>query len=217
MNDDSEIPRGIGIAIPIARLRGHAMIFVPSIYNVGDFVIAGPGWFIIVRVRFTQRIHEEVNEIEKKYSLTIAKLRSSRSVSVSCELWLYSRSEELRHFRVRDAGIEEIDGYGRPLSEMVAPENPENSGPGTGVAGAANPVPAAAPPADPCEIFRRWHKKRNAIRKAAGIRDFHDPHILELMCREENEIAEPAPAGKSPAGDPVTAESGRSPADESSD
>ena len=192
ITEESGIPRGIALAIPVATVRGHVLIFIPSLFNIGDFIIAGNGRFVIVRIRFTHNIHAETDRIESDYRTNIGGLRSARSGSVSCELWLYSRYDTFRYFRVGDTGIAEIDCHGNPFSETKSPgtTGPGNAEPvATGTSESA-PVPPVAQP-DPYEIFRRWHRKRNALREAAGIRDFNDPALLELMCRscDEGDLA----------------------------
>jgi hypothetical protein len=195
MTGESGIPRGIALALPVATGRGSVLIFIPSLVNIGDFIIAGNGRFIIVRVRFSHKIHADAERIAGDYRANIGRLRSARSGSVSCELWLYSRYETFRYFRIGDSGIDEIDSNGNPLASAISPDTVKSEHAGPGAAGASGPVPALpVEQPDPYEIFRRWVRKRNAVRKAAGIRDFHDPAILELMCRECDEKA--IPSGK---------------------
>ncbi|MCK9631119.1 MAG: hypothetical protein M0R30_05695 [Methanoregula sp.] len=199
----TDMPRGIAFALPIATRRGHVMIFIPSLFNLGDFIIAGSGRFVIVRIRFAQKISADIRQVEAELATTIAGLRAvPRQGPVSCELWLYSRYGTLRYFKVGDTGIEEIDSLG--LSPAETPVLPLKTGCVETTAANAATVPASPPPPDPYEIFRRWHRKRNAVRKAAGIRDLLHPAILELMCRESNGTA----AGKTGRRSPARAGSG---------
>lgn len=189
------MPRGIAFALPIATRRGHVMIFIPSLFNLGDFIIAGSGRIVIVRIRFAQKISADIRQVESEFATTIAGLRAvPRQGPVSCELWLYSRYGTLRYFRVGETCIEEIDSLGLSPSETTA-------------ANAATVSVSSLPPPDPYEIFRRWHRKRNAVRKAAGIRDLLHPAILELMCRESSGAA----AGKTDRRSPARAGSGNTP------
>ena len=179
------------------------MIFIPSLFNLGDFIIVGSGRFVIVRIRWAQKISSDIRQVEYEFATTIAGLRAvPRHGPVSCELWLYSRYGTLRYFRVGDTGVEEIDSLGRSPAEMPAP--PVKTGSEETVPADAAAVPVSQPPPDPYEIFRRWHRKRNAVRKAAGIRDLLHPAILELMCRESNGTA----AGKTGRRSPARAGSG---------
>lgn len=199
----TDMPRGIAFALPIATRRGHVMIFIPSLFNLGDFIIAGSGRFVIVRIRFAQKISADIRQIESEFATTIAGLRAvPRQGPVSCELWLYSRYGTLRYFKVGDTGVEEIDSLG--LSPAETPALSVKTGSAETTAANAATVPASPPPPDPYEIFRRWHRKRNAVRKAAGIRDLIHPAILELMCRESSGTA----AGKTGRRSPARAGSG---------
>lgn len=185
---ETDMPRGIALALPFATRRGSVMIFIPSLFNLGDFIIAGSGRFVIVRIRFAQKIYADIRQVEFAFAATIAGLRAMpRQGPVSCELWLYSRYGTLRFFRIGNTGIEEIDSLG--LTPAEAPALAVKTGSAETTTAGATPVPASPPPPDPYEIFRRWIRKRNAVRKSAGIRDLLHPAILELMCRESNGAA----------------------------
>jgi hypothetical protein len=147
------------------------MVFIPSLLNLAEFLITGNGWFVMVRVRLARRIYASIAEIEAEFSDTIAGLRLvSRCGPVSCELWLYSRYGTLRHFRVEDAGLVEIDCYGPlPVREKPAVT-------GTPSCGEKNPAPngaVAAGPAVPGSAdtrgpILRWLVKWNAARIVGG-------------------------------------------------
>ena len=167
MSSEPDMPRGIALALPIATRRGYVMVFIPSLFNLGDFIIAGSGWFVFVRIRFTQKISTDIRQVESDFSSAITGLKYvPRTGSVSCELWLYSRYGTLRYFRVASNAIEEIDCYGKPLAGDGGPGPAGTAGAGTDAAIAIAPPGATAPgPADPCEIFRRWLRKRNALKR----------------------------------------------------
>jgi hypothetical protein len=145
------------------------MVFVPSPRNLAEFLITGNGWFVMVRVRLARKLYAGIPEIEAEFSDAISGLRLvSRSAQVSCELWLYSRYGTLRHFRVTDTGIVEIDWCGTlPVPGKTA---------GTGnLSGAENPTapggaeaagPAVTGAADPKSPILRWLAKWNAARMA---------------------------------------------------
>lgn len=170
MSKDADMPRGIALALPIATRRGHVMVFIPSLFNLGDFIIAGNGCFVFVRIRWAQKISSDIRQIESDFGSTITDLRNvPRTGSLSCELWLYSRYGTLRYFRIGRAGIEEIDWYGRPLAGDGSPGPAGTANAGSNAATAVTlPIAALPEQADPCEIFRRWLRKRNALKLENG-------------------------------------------------
>jgi len=191
MKGGTYMPKGFAIALPVATKRGHVMIFIPSLFNLGDFLIVGGGAFVIVRIRFAEKLYLDIHDIEKEFGTTIAGLRSvPRPGPVSCELWLYSRYGSLRYFRIGDAGIDEVDCNGRVPTDSTDRHRKSGNPEITAADEKTLPETPVAPP-DPYEIFRRWHRKRNAVRKAAGIRDLLDPRILDLMCRESDAATPP--------------------------
>jgi hypothetical protein len=144
------------------------MVFVPSPRNLAEFLITGNGWFAMVRVRLSRKLYAGISEIEAEFRDTIAGLRLVfRSAQVSCELWLYSRYGTLRHFRVEDTGIVEIDWCGT----LPVPGKPAGAGNLSGADNATAPgVAAVAGPAvpgtaDPRGPVLRWLAKWNAARK----------------------------------------------------
>ena len=108
---------GFDAAIPVARARGRMMRLLSSPGNFGDFLIAGGGWLILARLRFSRRLHATLVEIAAEYRSAIDELRSVPAGGpVSLELWLYSRLLALRFFRLSGEGIVEIDRHGVPLA-----------------------------------------------------------------------------------------------------
>lgn len=163
------MPRGIRYALPVALQRGHVMVFVPSLVNLGEFLIAGNGLFVLVGVRFARRIRAALTEIEAEFAEAITDLRLvPRNGPVTCELWLYSRYGTLRNFRVNDGSIAELDMYGLPLSSG---KPTEDAGP---VGTEREPVPdtpdiptvTAAEPFDKRGAVIRYLKTWNAARLA---------------------------------------------------
>jgi hypothetical protein len=170
----SDMPRGIALAIPIATNRGHVMVFVPSVTNLGEFMIAGNGWFVIVRIRLARKILASVDEIEAEFHDAITGLGLvPRSGPVSCELWLYSRYGNLRHFRVGDAGLVEINCYGIPLSEVKPVPDPE---PAEGQSPAL-PGPVVPAPVDSRTRILRYLAKRNADLKSGSKNREDNPAV----------------------------------------
>jgi hypothetical protein len=147
------------------------MVFIPSLLNLAEFLITGNGWFVMVRVRLARKICASIAEIEAEFSDTIAGLRRvSRGGPVSCELWLYSRYGTLRHFRVEDAGLTEIDCYGslpgreKPTVTGISSYGEENPVPNEAVADG----PAIPGTADTRSPILRWLAKWNAARIVGG-------------------------------------------------
>lgn len=170
MSKEADMPRGIALALPVATRRGYVMVFIPSLFNLGDFIIAGNGWFVFVRIRFAPKISTDIRQVESDFSGAIAGLKCvHRAGSLSCELWLYSRYGTLRYFRVGSECIEEIDCYGKPLAGDGSPGPAGTAGTDTNAStGVMPPVAALPEPADPSEIFRRWLRKRNALKLKNG-------------------------------------------------
>jgi len=168
------MPRGIGLSVPLALLRGHVMVFVPSLLNLGELLITGNGWFVVVRIRLARKFYASIREIETEFGEAITGLRLvPRRDPVSCELWLYSRYGTLRHFRVDDVGLVEIDCYGTPLGQVRptltgshgnrddAPAHYERIATG----------PAAPGSADTRTPILRWLAKKNAAGKSIAGSD----------------------------------------------
>ena len=145
------------------------MVFIPSLLNLGEFLLSGNGLFVIVRVRLARKLSTSIAGIEREFAEVIAGLRLvPRNGPVSCELWLYSRYGTLRHFRIVDDGLVEIDCYGIPLHQV----KPVVTGPPPGgsdttlsheTADTGPAVPGTAAPRDPILC---WLAKKNAARKA---------------------------------------------------
>lgn len=167
MKRGPSMPRGIAFALPVALRRGHVMIFIPSLVNIGEFLIAGNGFFVLVGIRFARRIRAALNEIEAEFAGAITDLRlAPRTGPVSCELWLYSRYGTLRHFRVNDTALAETDLYGLPLDlkKPAAVVSTESKEPAPAPETAARPVLPATVPADSRDPILRYLAKWNAAR-----------------------------------------------------
>lgn len=161
------LARGIPLAIPVALHRGHVMVFVPSLINIGEFLITGNGWFVLVGVRFARKIRAAVRDIEAEFAEIITQLRLvPRTGPVSCELWLYSRYDTLRHFRIEDAGLVELDllgiPFGRGAVTTMMPAAIAREGTGQSGAAVTGPVPSGA--REKTSPILRWLAKRNAAR-----------------------------------------------------
>ncbi len=169
MKPGPNVARGIALAIPFALWRGHVMVFIPSLLNLGEFLLSGNGLFVIVRVRLARKLSAGIASIEREFAEVIAGLRLvPRNGPVSCELWLYSRYGTLRHFRIGDDGLVEIDRYGMPLNLMKpVVTGPPPRGDSTVMPYETNATSPASPgTAAPRDPILRWLAKKNAAKKA---------------------------------------------------
>ena len=174
MRRGPKISQGLALAIPFALRRGHVMVFMAALLNLAELLITGNGLFVLVRVRLARKLHAGIADIEAEFEDAITGLRLvPRTGPVSCELWLYSRHGTLRHFRVKDAGLVEIDCYGTPL-DKVKPKVTGLSSGGNEAPAPHKPVvtgPAAPSTKDASSPIIRWLAKWNAARKAGGGAD----------------------------------------------
>jgi hypothetical protein len=168
MTRGPNITRGLAFALPLALRRGHVMAFIPSFRNLADFIMVANGLFVLVRVRLARKLTAALAAIEAEFAETITGLRLiPRAGPVLCELWLYSRYGALRHFRVGDAGLAEIDCYGTPLDQVTIsgaePCRTAGSDPAQepGTAGLSR-----SDSADSRDPILRWLKKWNSDRQA---------------------------------------------------
>jgi len=171
MRRGPRISQGLTLAIPFALKRGYVMVFMAALLNLAEFLITGNGLFVLVRVRLARRIHVGIADIEAEFADAIAGLRLiPRTGPVSCELWLYSRHGTLRHFRVEDTRLVEIDCYGTPLDQVKPVTEPTYTTDKTvissGPASAGTVQGPAAPVIDPKSPVYRWLVKWNTARKA---------------------------------------------------
>ena len=119
MRRGPNMPRGIALAVPLALQRGQVMVFVSLPGNLGEFLICGNGLFVVVRVRRARKLFASIADIEEEFADAIAGLRLvNRTGPVSCELWLYTRYGTLRHFRIENTGLVEVNSCGTPLDQV---------------------------------------------------------------------------------------------------
>ena len=185
MRRGPKISQGLELAIPFALRRGHVMVFMATLLNLAEFLITGNGLFVLVRVRLARRIRVGIPDIESEFADAIAGLRLvPRSGPVSCELWLYSKHGTLRHFRVEDTRLVEIDCCGTPLDQLRAVTGPAQMTdlagtlPGPAPAGTAGTVAAGVDLKSP---IVRWLKKWNAVRSAKNQTDADDSSGLRKI------------------------------------
>lgn len=202
------MPRGIALAVPVALMRGYVIVFIRSLLNPGEFLITGNGLFTMVAVRFARKSLASIAEIEAEFAEVITGLRLvPRTGPVSCELWLYSRYGTLRHFRVGDAGLVEVDCYGTPLSQkkpVVVGALPLVSGE-PAPHGSPLPVPSVPGTADNRGPILRWLAKWNAARMAGNGMDAVESSELRKILdaggpgTKKKRAAAKKPQGKNPA------------------
>ena len=108
--------QGLDDARRVATARGTVMSFVKNRENRCDFMIVGNGNLVFVQVRKARRAGGTREEMEREFCEQIIRLRSfPSSVSVTRELWTYTRYRIWRFFRIDDTTIVEICQDGKPL------------------------------------------------------------------------------------------------------
>jgi hypothetical protein len=92
------------------------MSFVKNRENRCDFMIVGNGDLVFVQVRKARRVGTTREEMEREFCEPVMRLRSlPSSVSLTRELWTYTRYGIWRFFRIDDTAIVEICQDGNPL------------------------------------------------------------------------------------------------------
>jgi hypothetical protein len=108
--------QGLGDARRVATARGTVMSFVKNRENRCDFMIVGNGDLVFVQVRKARRVGTTREEMEREFCEPVMRLRSlPSSVSLTRELWTYTRYGIWRFFRIDDTAIVEICQDGNPL------------------------------------------------------------------------------------------------------
>ena len=108
--------KGMDIALPVAKARGHVIELVQNGDTPGDFEIIVGGVLTFVSFCRADPFRSTPAEIEAENRVRIARLRSvPASAHVLRELWIYSKYGSLRFFRVEDTWLLEIGSDGMPL------------------------------------------------------------------------------------------------------
>jgi hypothetical protein len=111
---------GLDGAIEIAKVRGTVIKFLPQQETAFSFLIQTLISIIFVRIRYSNRLHASVPEIETEFLELIIRLRLlPASGIVVRQLWIYSRSGIWRYFIITETGIEEIGVDGLPAGAPV--------------------------------------------------------------------------------------------------
>ena len=107
-------------ALSVARLRGGVWEVVRGRKSHCDFVIITATPLAFVRARFAPRILATPAEIGRDSAPDLLRLRSIGAGSgISRELWLRSKHDTWRFFRVGDIGLVELSREGRPIKPMA--------------------------------------------------------------------------------------------------
>ena len=105
--------RTIPDAISLARLRGKVQITGNRREALYHFAIVAAGMVAFVRARFTGQILATPEEIAHEFQKDLARLRAVvESATNSRELWLRSRHETWRFFRIAAEKLVEISQDG---------------------------------------------------------------------------------------------------------
>ena len=103
-------------ALPVARARGNVMMFCPETESTCDLMIRTSVHLVFVRIKRVTKIRCTKEEIEAECQEWLILLRSFPvSESILCELWVYTKQNSKRYFRVGSTGLVEIGQNGNPV------------------------------------------------------------------------------------------------------
>ncbi len=175
--------KGLGFAIPVALALGRVMFFVASPYYPGDFLIAGTGYFAVIRLHLAEKIGATIPEIQKDYYRSLvssprfpAEVRSAAnsgsirgmagSGSSASQIPASKRSNTPRTFSREERPEVPIRSQcsGVRTSCRGDLQLPGRAGPGLSRPAREDPVE----PGDPTTKFIRYLKRRNSIKKPVG-------------------------------------------------
>jgi hypothetical protein len=108
--------KAIGVALPAALVRGFVVLCQRNTSSEIDLIIAGPGLTAIVCICRTKTLNESPEVLEAQFGNLIAVLRRvPHCPGRSCEIWACDYYGNVRFFRLKKEGIEEIGRDGNPL------------------------------------------------------------------------------------------------------
>jgi hypothetical protein len=108
---------GRKIAETVACQRGTVHVIVQGKDRTLDILITTRGHVILVTVQRSERLGEPIQKVEELYREPIHRIREIPDGGPVCrELWLYSRYETLRFFRIENSAVVELGRDGIPLS-----------------------------------------------------------------------------------------------------
>jgi hypothetical protein len=110
------VTKALDEALLIAKARGDVMKFCPDTESACDMMIRTSVHLVFVRVKRVCRIRCTKEEIGAELQEWIILLRSFPvSESILCELWVYTKQNSWRYFRVGSSGLVEIGRDGTPI------------------------------------------------------------------------------------------------------
>jgi len=108
--------------MPVAEVRGKVQMVENGPERLYDFTIVCAVPVAFVCVKYAGRILVQPAEIAAEFQEEIQKLRSiTHDTAISRELWLCSKHNTLRFFRIIADGLVELGRDGKPLVETGSP------------------------------------------------------------------------------------------------
>ena len=118
---------GIREALPVARARGRVLEIVQNGDTPAMFVIVADGKVYFIYIRRADPFRVTPADMEAENRTVLAMIRSlPGSADIIREFWPYSRSGNLRFFRVEDSWLLEIGRDGLPLPVKDSKPKVEN-------------------------------------------------------------------------------------------
>jgi len=112
------VTKALDEALLIAKARGDVMKFCPETESACDLMIRTSVHLVIVRVKRVCKIRCTKEQIEAELQEWLILLRLFPvSESILCELWVYTKQNSWRYFRVGSTGLVEIGRDGNPTPQ----------------------------------------------------------------------------------------------------
>jgi hypothetical protein len=110
------VTKALDDALPVARARGDVMKFCPETESTCDLMIRTSVHLVFIRIKRVCKIRCTKEEIAAELQEWIILLHSFPvSESILCELWVYTKQNSWRYFRVGSTGLVEIGRDGNPV------------------------------------------------------------------------------------------------------
>ena len=114
------VTKALDDALPVARARGNVMKFCPETESTCDLMIRTSVHLVFIRIKRVCKIRCTKEEIGAELQEWLILLHSFPvSESILCELWVYTKQNSWRYFRVGSTGLVEI---GRDGNLILLPE-----------------------------------------------------------------------------------------------
>jgi len=110
------VTKALDDALPVARARGDVMRFCPETESACDLMIRTSVHLVFVRIKRVCKIRctkEEIGAELQEWLILLCSLPVSESIL--CELWVYTKQNSWRYFRVGSTGLVEIGRDGNPI------------------------------------------------------------------------------------------------------